>query len=184
MNKLETLLHDFIQHPAEQEILFNLGWEYEAIGQTAAAVSFYLRTCEFGNDIELQYESLVRMGICFMKQGNRNWIAKGQIQRAISLLPKRPEAYYVMSELYYNNGEFQESYTAAVMGLANATDLTPSRSHLKYPGRFGLIYRKALGAFKIGLFQEHYDLLMELKHDKSISPAFLEIVNENIKGIS
>ena len=181
MSKLQSRLEQFIDYPTNQDILFELGWEYEAIGQTAAAVSFYLRTCEFGNDLDLHYESLLRIAICFGKQGDRRWIQKGFIQRAISLLPKRPEAYYLMSELYYQNGEFQEAYTSAIMGQVNGTEIKETRSYINYPGPIGLKLRRAEAAFKIGLFDETRELYWELKYHKQSTPSFLDLLEETLK---
>jgi tetratricopeptide (TPR) repeat protein len=174
-------LEQFILFPTDQDTLFNLGWEYETIGQTAAAVSFYLRTCEFGNDLDLHYESLLRISICFGKQGERRWIQKGFIQRAISLSPKRPEAYYLMSELYYLNGEYQESYTASIMGQVNGTEHKETRSYINYPGPLGLKLCRANAGFKIGLFDEVRELYWDLKYNKLSTPSFLELVEETLK---
>ena len=53
MNNLER----YIQNPHDARANFDLGCEYEDMGQTGAAISFYLRTAERAQDILLQYES-------------------------------------------------------------------------------------------------------------------------------
>lgn len=181
MSKLQDRLEQFIEYPTNQDILFDLGWEYEVIGQTAAAVSFYLRTCEFGNDLDLHYESLLRISLCFEKQGDRRWIQKGFIQRAISLAPKRPEAHYLMSKFYRDTGDWQECYTSAVLGEEVGVNIKGTRSFLTFPGKIGLKLLRAEGAFKIGLFDECKELYFEMKNDKRATPHFLELVEQTLK---
>ena len=95
---LTTLLHNFIQTPDDPEINFSLGLYYDNIGQTAAALSFYLRTAERSSDDLLKYECLIRGSMCFDKQGTRKFTVKGLLQHAVALQPKRPEGYYLLSK--------------------------------------------------------------------------------------
>ena len=74
---MKELLHQYLIEPKNSNICFKLGWEYEKIGQTASAVGFYLRSTEFGTDIKQNYEALIRIALCFTKQGNRIFTIKG-----------------------------------------------------------------------------------------------------------
>jgi hypothetical protein len=181
MSKLQDKLEQFIEYPTNEDILFDLGWEYEVIGQTAAAVSFYLRTCEFGKDLDLHYESLLRIALCFGKQGDRRWIQRSFLFRAISLAPKRPEAYYLLSKHYNEIGDWVESYTYAVMGEEIGNNIKGTRSFLTFPGKIGLKLLRAEGAFKIGLFDECKNLYNEMKMDKRATPPFLDLVEQTLK---
>lgn len=58
-------LLDYINQPNDAESNFQLGLEYEQMGQTGAAISFYLRTAERAQDQLVQYEALLRMALCF-----------------------------------------------------------------------------------------------------------------------
>jgi tetratricopeptide (TPR) repeat protein len=181
MSKLQDKLEQYIMYPTNQDILFDLGWEYEVIGQSAAAVGFYLKTCELGNDLDLHYESLLRISICFGKQGNRRWIQRSFLFRAISLAPKRPEAYYLLSKHYNEIGDWVESYTYAVMGDDIGTNIKGTRSYLTFQGKIGLKLLRAEGAFKTGLFDECKELYNEMKNDKRATPHFLELVEQTLK---
>jgi len=94
---LTDLLNAYIQSPNDPSINFMLGITYYSIGQTAAAVSFYIRTAERTLDDSLKYESLIRASLCFESQGSRSLSVRGLLQHAISIMPKRPEAYYFLS---------------------------------------------------------------------------------------
>ena len=61
-------LLNYINNTESSVANFELGHEYESLGQTGAAISFYLRTAERSTtDIE-QYEALLRCALCFESQ--------------------------------------------------------------------------------------------------------------------
>jgi tetratricopeptide (TPR) repeat protein len=62
----------YINNQEDPTANFALALEYENMGQTGAAISFYLRAAERSrNDLE-QYEALLRMALCFAKQKTRD----------------------------------------------------------------------------------------------------------------
>ena len=63
---------DLVDQGGDAQANFDLGREYEDMGQTGAAISFYLRTAERAQTVQLQYESLLRMALCFGKQWRKN----------------------------------------------------------------------------------------------------------------
>ena len=62
----------FINNTEDAQTNFKLGLEYENLGQTAAAIRFYLRSAERSSDDVLAYEALLRCSICFRSQKNRD----------------------------------------------------------------------------------------------------------------
>ena len=82
---LITLLEKFIHDPANAETNFALALYYNSIGQTASAVSYYIRTAERTDNDLLKYECLVKAARCFEKQGTRAFSVKGLLQHAIAL---------------------------------------------------------------------------------------------------
>ena len=82
---MKNELENFIQTPDDCLSNFKLGYEYDLIGQTSAAVSYYLRAAERTDDVLIQYESLLRCALCFDKQGDRVYTVKGLLQKAIGL---------------------------------------------------------------------------------------------------
>ena len=161
---LEKWLAHYINDPKNQEINFNLGWHYEQQGQTASAAGFYLRSIEFGKDVNKQYEALLRMALCFERQTNRVFTLKGVLLRAISILPKRPEAYFLLSRIYERNKDWQEGYTWAVMAQQFATDPDSTQTNVEYPGFLGFRFQQAVCAWWIGLWDESLALFRELKN--------------------
>ena len=91
-----NLVHD----PKNSLLNFKIGKLYDDMGQLSSAVSYYLRAAEFSQDNLVSYESLLKISQCFVKQGNRLHTCKAALLRAISLMPKRPEAYFLLSKVY------------------------------------------------------------------------------------
>ena len=62
---LQYGLMNYIRDPKNPLSNYMLGNIYERMGQTASAASFYIRTAEFGDDLLLKYEALIRTALCF-----------------------------------------------------------------------------------------------------------------------
>ena len=179
---LQYWLQKYIKDPKNQAINFNLGWSYEQQGQTASAAGFYLRSTEFGHDKNLQYEALMRMALCFEKQGNRIFTIKGILLRAISLLPKRPEAYFLLTRIYERNKDWQEGYTMAVVAHEFATDNPNTTTDVEYPGKLGFTFEKAVCAWWVGLWNESIDLFKELK-DQDLPEMYKTAIDNNLNNL-
>ena len=170
MNDLQELLNYFVVNPEEVDINFKLGNYYNSIGQTASAISYYIRTSERTNDKEQAYSCLLAAANCFDLQGCRSNSVKGMLQNAISLLPSRPEAYFLLSRFYEKQSNYQDSYLIASIGESVSNRKCRSLDiNVGYPGFYGIIFEKAVSAWHCGLCDEscnlHYDLLEKYEMD-------------------
>ena len=181
--ELNKLLKEYINDTHNPIINFNLGYEYENIGQTASAASFYLRSIEFGFDIKMQYEALCRMALCFEKQGNRWFMIKGLLLRAISLLPNRPEAHFLLCRAYERNKDWQEGYTHSIIAEVIVTDRPDSITNLEYPGKWGFIFERAVVSWWIGLYQESKDLFNDLNNNHKLDQIHKNAVIKNLNSL-
>lgn len=182
--ELNKLLKEYINDTHNPIINFNLGYEYEKLGQTSSACGFYLRATEFGSDIKLQYEALLRMALCFEKQGDRWFMIKGLIQRAISLLPKRPEGYFLLARAHERNREWQEGYTTGCIGIAFDFDECNSITNLEYPGKWVFEFEKAVCAWWIGLFDESLYTFRKLKCNNKVDTMHKQAIQNNLNTLS
>lgn len=176
---LNYWLDNYITDPRNQEINFNLGWEYEKMGQTASAAGYYLRSVEFGKDNSKIYEALLRISLCFEKQGNRVFTIKGILLRAISVLPKRPEAHFLLSRIYERNKDWQEGYTAAMLGYEFATDEPNTKTDVEYPGKWAFIFEKAVCGWWVGLYDESISLFRSLQ-SYNMPSVYADSVKRNL----
>jgi len=188
MTSIETLnklLYEYIDNPEDAEINFLLGIQYHNIKQTAAAVSYYLRAAERADDDLLKYECMIRASMCFEIQGMRGISVKGILQHAITILPKRPEAYFYLSRFYERTFQWQDSYLIASIG-EKVCDFTgkPLRTKIDYPGAYGIIFEKAVSSWQCGLCDESRILFKMLIENYELDDIHLIAVLNNIKNIN
>jgi len=141
---------------------YNLAVWYEEQNHTAPALTYFLRAAERSTDKEFAYNSLIHGFFCYDKQGSRDASSKILLENALCLLPKRPEAYFLLSRFYERKQEWQSSYIYANIGLELCDfDLQPI-SGIEYPGKYGLIFEKSVSAYWWGKSLESRKLLQQL----------------------
>lgn len=187
-NKLVSLLNDFIQDPVNFNNNFNLGLYYEDIGQTASAVSYYLRASERTENFNLRYECLLRASICFTKQGSRNFTVKGLLQNAITTLPERPEAYYLLSQYHEKenkDGCWNDSYVISCIGesISKNKIFKPLFTNIGYPGDYGLLFQKAVSGWWCGVCEESRTIFKDLLSSNVIDNIHKRLCFNNLQKI-
>ena len=180
---LEKYLQEYINNPRDGDICFALGYEYEKLGQTASAAGYYLRATEFGNNTKLAYEALCRMALCFERQGNRWFMIKGLLQRAISLFPHRPEAHFLLSRAFERCKDWQEGYTQAIIGKELSTEKPDSITYLEYDGLDTFDFQKGVSAWWIGLFDESLDIMRKIKNNTDLPQMFKQAAINNLANL-
>jgi len=183
---LDQHLQQFIQQPDLDLNNFWLGYAYESQGQTASAVSFYIRAAERARRKNLVYESILRCGICFRKQTRRDYTVLGRFQQAISVHPTRPEGYLLLSQHHERRGEWYESYMFANIGIAMTVEHqhTPLLTDVEYPGVYSLFFQKAVAAWWVGREAESVELFNQLMAEHEMTDQYRRAVIGNLKSIS
>lgn len=186
---LRIALSNYISEPKNPLYNFTLGKVYEDAGHTAAAASFYIRTGEFSVEYEnntlLAYEALLRLGICFERQGSRLFTTKGVYLRAISLMPKRPEAYYLLSRTYEIARDWQECYSWACVGEnIDESNLTPLMTNVEYYGKYAFSFEKGVAGWNIGLWDESMSLFRKVKKVTRKEWAIESATENNIRNLA
>lgn len=184
MYNLQELLDYFCYHPEEPEINFKLAKYYHSIGQTASAVSYYIRTAERTSDKKLMYSCLLGASICFDSQGCRSNSVKGLLQSAVSLDPKRPEGYYLLSRFYEREKNYHDCYLISSIG-ENVSDKNPDSLYIDtgYPGFYGILFEKAVSSWWCGLCDESCDLFYDLRDNYEMDESHRNAVNDNIERL-
>lgn len=185
MTTLKQLTKDYIFNPNDPEKNWNMAIYYDDIGQTASAVSFYIRTAERTHDDLLKYECLIRAAMCFEKQGTRRFTVKGMLQHAVATQPRRPEGYYLLSRMYENDnkdGKWFDSYTAASIGcdIVDYEDLKPLRTKVDFPGKYALLFQKAHAAWWCGLCDDSKNMFLDLYANYDMEEYFRTAVYNNL----
>ena len=178
---MENLLLKFINDPYNDINNFELAYSYDGIGQSASALSYYLRCAEFTKNDDLAYEALLRMSLCLSKQGNRETMEITCIQHALSLLPERPEGNYLMSLYYSYREKWLESYMFACNGLSNDKKYNSFRKEFPYFDKYQLKFQKAYSGYHNGKIKEAYIIYSELINDKKVNKEYEKLIKSNIE---
>ena len=179
-------LQNYISDPRNAEANFALALAYEQDGHLAAAAGFFVRSAVHASTTLLSYEALLRLAGCFTRLGGRAYMSKGIFLRAISLMPERPEAYFLLSRLYEVDKEWQEAYTFAVAGKRVADGWTgkPLCTNVEYPGPYVFDFERAVAGWWIGLYDESLHLLRKLKKNPAMLPEHVTAVQNNLNNLA
>lgn len=189
MENINKLLIDYINEPNNAETNWALAVWYHSIGQTATALSYYLRAAERTNGDLLKYECLIRAAECFDSQGTRKLTVKGLLQHAIAIQPNRPEGYWCLSKLYeseqYGRGRWFDAYLSASLGLQYADEnLEPLREYKAYPGKYALLFQKAHSGWQCGLCDDARDIFIDLYENYKMDEVHLTATKNNLDFLS
>jgi hypothetical protein len=167
-----TPLTQYISYPHVPEANFALAKWYEEQGHGAPAVSFYIRTAEFAEEVgfdeddsdllTLAYESLLRAHFCIDSQRTRELTAKSLLQRAIALAPLRPEAYCLLAKFEQRKANWPEVYMLCNIGQSLGTPSLPMSASVGYHGPESFLFPLSLSAYYWGRGTEARKILQEI----------------------
>lgn len=179
---IAELIADLSSDPFNPQKNFDAAVEYERLNQTASAVSFYLRTAEYGGEGSiLVYSSLLKLAKCFENQTGRDYTVTNCLLQATAYLPERAEAFFLLSRWHERKGNWQECYTFAEIGLHSyGSGKLPV--DVDYPGIYALIFEKAVSAYWIGRVGESLALFNHLL-TLNIAPEYRASVEDNLRRL-
>lgn len=176
-------INDYIKNPEDDICNFNLGVWYENQNHKSPATSFYLRAAELTTDVDLEYECLLRLYICYKGATNRDYTCENLLKNALKINPKKPEAYLLLSQFYEYKKNWLDSYLYACLGL-DIAEKTPSKlkKEIGYESEYMLIFQKAVAAWWAGKPKESRVLFRKLKDEYSniLNDYYFKLVEKNI----
>lgn len=176
-------LNNYLAYPHVPETNFALARWYEEQGHDSPAVSFYIRVAEFAEEIGfednsdlliLAYEALLRAHFCIDRQKTRELTAKSLLQRAISLVPDRPEAYYLLSRFEQKRMNWVEAYMLSCIGFELEAPEVSLSTNVGYTGPQSFLLPRAISAYHWGRGTEARKILQELVTNYRPSMPFEE----------
>jgi tetratricopeptide (TPR) repeat protein len=186
MIELTEAIKTYAYDTQNPEKTYNLAMIYDRMGQTASAITFFMRAAERTEIKELAYECLIRLANCFDRQGNRRHTVTVMYKHAICLLQRRPEAYFLLSRLNERHQEYVDGYMYAQLGLSvSYFNLSPLRTDVGYSGMWGLTYEKAVCAWHWGRGDESRSLFKTLLDNdyKEMDEIHRNSVKSNLKNL-
>jgi len=184
--RIEALAVELSKTPFDPLVNFNLALEYQRLNQTASAVSFYLRTAEFGYSThpEHVYTSLLRIASCIYDQNNRIHTVKNVLHQAIEYMPSRPEAWFKLAQFYEWSGDWQSCYTFAKVGrsLMGLTPV-PLPADVGYNGDYMFDIEVAISAWWIGRADESRETFVKLLDNVKLPTDYAILCLANLERI-
>ena len=166
---IRDLLNDYVLDNKNPFKIYKVAREYERLQQAAAAFTFYMRAAEYNDESTfeekwIQYKSLICMALIHHREQNRDVTARGLFMHAISVMPERPEAYYIFSEWLADRHEWREALTFSSVGLNTVQDFTPIDNDLNYVGKYNLQFVHAISKWKTEGSDRSKNLLFDFKY--------------------
>lgn len=191
MGAIEQAVTELAPDPHNPEKNFRAGLAYDAVGQTASAVSFFLRAAEYGyantnNDTNLiVYASLLSVANCLAKQGEREHTVENSLRQAIAYLPTRPEAYFFMAQRCERKKDYNMAYIWASIGLAFAKEAitNPLPADVGYP-LYGLDFEKGVSAWWVGRKDESREIFLRLLDTYEMPEDYVNSCLSNLRMVN
>ncbi len=183
--KIEKLIFELSEDSYNPSKNLEIAVEYEKLGQTASAVAFYLRAAEYGYDSnhDVVYSALLRISICMDGQMGRDLTVSNSLLQAIAYLPTRPEAYFLMSVMYERSGQWQESYTYAVLAGMYDRQFFDLSVDVGYSPWYSYNFQKAVAAWWIGRREESLQILRKLAADERCPEVYRAAAKDNLSRL-
>jgi FkbM family methyltransferase len=184
-SEIEELITTYSLDTENAENNFALGVWYENHGHTAPALTYFLRCAERAEDENLAYEALIRGSYCYEKQGTRDGSSRSLLWQAQAFLPHRPEAYFLLSRFAEKREWWQDCYLNADLALRYCNfNCPPLKTDVEYPGKYGLLFEKALAGWWWGKSEQTKGLFKQILSEyKDIDTKHIKQIYENLSKI-
>jgi hypothetical protein len=178
---LNQLLLDYALDTENPIKNFNLGMWYEHHRHNAPALSYFLRCAERAEDDLLAYEALIHASNAYDRQGTRDTTAKGLLQQALCVMPRRPEAYYLLARFSAKRQWWQDCYILCQWAIDFCDfDCSPLHTDVEYPGKYGLLFEKQQASWWWGKGTETRNLLQDMKNNYELDRAHYDAVQNRL----
>jgi tetratricopeptide (TPR) repeat protein len=173
MKDLITAIEEYAKDTENAEKNFNLARIYDDLGQTASAISYYLRAADRAEDDLLAYESLLLVARCFDRQGDRHNTVRGVLKQAIYFMPRRPEAYYYLIKFENFYQSYCDGYFLVRLAMEFVEhDNLKSLRVIPFPKYSDFMFERAISGWWWGKTEEVRNILKDLKLNYDISPEY------------
>ena len=180
---MNNKIQEYIFDPYNAEKNFEVGCAYDIQGHVASSVSFYLRAAELSEDNNLTYEALIKVALGFKKQEDRLFSIKSLLYHAINTCPTRPEAFWLLSQIYELGNEWHEAHNAICQAEYFIDNAIPTRTDIGYKEKYAILFQKGVTVWYVGGRDEARKIFNQLLTDYDMTPAYVENTKSNLKII-
>jgi len=162
---------------------YEMGISFYRRGHYPSALNFFLRTAELSEDETLIYKSLISCSECLHLLGNRQHSLRGFLLHAISILPERPEAWFLYIKTHKDNSEWQECFSHNINCLRTCNFGLDVIEGFGYLGIQDFLLSKMISGYQIGRFDESKKAIITIVENywDSLSIEQSKLVYSHIK---
>jgi tetratricopeptide (TPR) repeat protein len=181
VSRLGDLLAEYLENIEDPVANMVLGCEYKVLGQNAAAISFFLRAANLSEKAEEEYEALLRVYSCISSLPFRFDTSKTTLYHCINLLPKRPEAYYLLAQMYEWSKQWPDALVWTSLALSVCDFSLPVAKFTNYEARHSLVFLKSVCLDHMDQPKEALALTLELANLGDMGSYTKSAVRKNLK---
>jgi hypothetical protein len=148
---------------------FKIALFYDKQNHYSAAACFYLR-CADRSKGKIRYESLIKAAICYDNLKSRNYTQEILLKQAICELPQRPEAYFLICQLYEKNKDWINCYIFSELALLNCKE--PKYKLINYSGMFHIKIYNAISCWWLGKADKSLELFIDILQTNQLCEFF------------
>jgi hypothetical protein len=179
---IEVLLNKYIQDTKNTLNIFKLALEYERIGQTSSAISYYLECAEYSDNEDLSYECLLRISKCYGTQDDRREHTFANLEWAIDLKPERIEAYGLLSQFHEYSNNWKKCMLYARLGMIHCEKSKLISNDIEFE-KYHLEFEYALSLWNLGLFKKSISIFERMSKYTNMSTKYMALVSNNLKNL-
>ena len=175
-NRLQEHIEKYIYDTRNPKVNFELGVEFENIGQYASALTHYLKCAELSDDNMLQYEAQLRIATVFNKQGGRIKSELNALHQAIPLAPERPEGYYLIADCQRRRAFFTEALMYTRLGKQLPEPKAPLLTDVRFPKEYGFEFEEIITHYHRNGFNTTRSKVIEFLHTYSVTDYHRDVM--------
>ena len=181
-DNIKRLLKEYSLNTVDINVQLELAKAYYDLGQYASAMSFVNRVAEMSENKDIIYESLLLGSQCFFFQGNRNVHTKVCLNHAVTVLPERPEAYYLLCRMLEIKEPF-DCYMYACIAI-NYKNNAKRVTNLPFDyEHYRVLFQKAANGWHAQKIEEAKEIFYDLHLNHEMDSFYTDLVINNLNGI-
>jgi hypothetical protein len=122
------------------------------------------------------------MALCFERQRTRDDTQKVLLQKAMTLIMDRPEAYFLLARAHERQEQWHEGWTVSSMALKVCRwDHPALNTNVEYPGKWGLLFEQGVCAWWVGHTEESRQIMFDLRYSWPLDQNHREACERNLQ---
>lgn len=158
-----TIQNDYAEKSTDFETIIQMAQFYYDNRLYSCASTEFMWAASCTSDKNLKYSCLIKAVESYSRDNISPYDLDHILNRAIEMLPKRPEAYWLRAKLF-SDIDYEKCYHSASTGLGVSDFMnTPLAFSIGYKNKYSLYMQKAIFGWWMNYYDESLDILHTLR---------------------